>query len=266
MKKLSLTSNAASNHQELFPDHESRLQETDPEFIELFDNFAFGEVISHSRLDARTRMLMILGSTIAAKGLGEFRIMLGAALNVGLTPVETKEVLYHAVPYVGVAQVIDFLDATNEVLQARGISLPLAGQSTTTTKTRFDKGVAAQKAIFGDAIEKMRKSAPSDEGHIQDFLSANCFGDYYTRAGLDIQTRELLTFALLVSLGGCQPQVKSHVVGNVKMGNDRECLIDVVTQLLPYIGYPRSLNALQAIDEAAPLVEAAADCDPRTDH
>jgi 4-carboxymuconolactone decarboxylase len=88
--------------------------------------------------------------------------------------------------------------------------------------------------------------------HIQDFLAANCFGDYYTRNGLDLKTRELLTFAMLISLGGCEPQVKGHVTGNLNIGNDRTVLIDVVTQLLPYIGYPRILNALRVIDEVVP--------------
>jgi 4-carboxymuconolactone decarboxylase len=54
---------------------------------------------------------------------------------------------------------------------------------------------------------------------------------------------------MLVSLGGCDPQVKGHVAANLNVGNDRAGLIDVVTQLLPFIGYPRTLNALRAIDE-----------------
>jgi len=257
MKKISLTENAVKNHEELFSNHESKLQETDPEFIELFDNWAFDEVIRQSKLDVRTRVLMILGSTIAAQALGEFKAMVGAALNVGLSPVEIKEVLYQSVPYVGVAKVFDFLHATNDLLKDRGISLPLPDQTTTTPETRFNNGVAVQNAIFGDAIERMRQQSPKDEWHIRDFLSANCFGDYYTRSGLDVRTRELLTFAFLISLGGCDPQVKAHVAGNLRIGNDRKRLIDVVTQLLPYIGYPRSLNALRTIDEVVPFVDMA---------
>jgi 4-carboxymuconolactone decarboxylase len=57
---------------------------------------------------------------------------------------------------------------------------------------------------------------------------------------------------MLISLGGCDPQVKGHVAANFNVGNDRARLIDVVTQLLPFIGYPRSLNALRAIDEVSP--------------
>jgi len=262
MKKISLTVDAVKNHEELFPNHKSKLQGSDPEFIEIFDNWAFDEVVRQSKMDVRTRVQMILGSTIAAQALGEYRVMVKAGLNAGLTPVEIKEVLYHCVPYVGVAKAFDFLHATNEVFQDNGICLPLEGQATTTPENRFDDGVTVQKAIFGDLIDKMRQQSPKDELHIQDFLSANCFGDYYTRNGLDIKTRELLTFAILISLGGCEPQVRAHVTGNLKIGNDRERLIDVVTQLLPYIGYPRSLNALRVIDEVVPFVNT--DCGPKT--
>lgn len=257
MKPIRITENAIRNHEELFPNHESNLQKTDPEFIEIFDNWAFDEVIRQSRLDTKTRVMMILASTIASQAPGEYKVMVGAALSVGLTPVVIKEILYQSVPYVGVAKVFDFLHATNEVLQSKGVSLPLAGQSTTTPETRFKEGTAAQKAIFGEAIDKMREQSPKDQLHIQDFLGANCFGDYYTRNGIDLKTRELLTFAILISLGGCEPQVKGHVSGNLKIGNDRTRLIDVVTQLLPYIGYPRTLNALRAIDEVAPEPNAA---------
>ena len=252
MKTIHITENAVRNHEELFPNLESQLQKTDPEFIALFDNWAFDEVIRQSQLDTKTRVMMILASTVASQALGEYKVMVGAALNVGLTPIVIKEILYQSVPYVGVAKVFDFLHATNAVFQEQGIKLPLESQSTTTAETRFDKGIAAQKAIFGEAIDKMRQQSPKDQLHIQDFLAANCFGDYYTRNGIDLKTRELLTFAMLVSLGGCEPQVKGHVTGNLKIGNDRARLIDVVTQLLPYIGYPRTLNALRVIDEVVP--------------
>src|SRR5271166_5320890 len=131
---------AQKNHDDLFPGHVSTLGITDPELIEVFDNFAFDEVLRHGNLDARTRLMVQLASMIACQALREFRIMLGAALIVGVTPVEVKEIVYQAVPYVGMAKVYDFLHVTNEVLTERGIKLPLPGQSTTTTETRFDKG------------------------------------------------------------------------------------------------------------------------------
>jgi 4-carboxymuconolactone decarboxylase len=148
------------------------------------------------------------------------------------------------------AKVFDFIHATNEVLKENGVELPVQGQSTTTPESRGEKGLAIQKQIIGsNLVEKLYTSAPEDQKHIQRFLSANCFGDHLTRSGIDVPTRELLTFSMLVSLGGCDPQVKGHVAANLHVGNSRAKLIDVLTQLLPFIGYPRTLNGLRAVDE-----------------
>jgi 4-carboxymuconolactone decarboxylase len=117
-------------------------------------------------------------------------------------------------------------------------------------ENRMEKGLAVQKQIIGsDVVEKLYSSSPKDQLHIQHYLSANCFGDHYTRTGIDVPTRELLTFSMLVSLGGCEAQVKGHVAANLKVGNNCARLIDVLTQLLPFIGYPRTLNALRVVDE-----------------
>jgi 4-carboxymuconolactone decarboxylase len=246
---MAISETARKNHEELFPDHESTLKVTDPELIEVFDNFAFDEVLSNGNLDTRTGLVVILGALIASQALREYRVMLGGALNVGVTPVEVKEIVYQAVPYLGIAKVFDFIHATNDILESRGIKLPLEGQSTTTPETRCEKGLALQKEIFGDAIDTMYQASPENQLHIQEFLSANCFGDYVTRKGLDIKMRELLTFSMLLSLGGCEPQLKGHIQGNLNIGNDREVLLSVVTQLIPYVGYPRALNAIRCINE-----------------
>ena len=225
----------------------------DPELFEIFDNFALGEMLGHGGLDARTRLMCILASNVASQGRAAFRATLDAVLGAGVTPVEVKEVLYQAVPYVGMAKVADFIGAANDVLEARGVGLPLEGQSTTTPADRFEKGLAVQRSIFGAGhIDAMREAAPENQKHIQQYLSDNCFGDFLTRGGLDVKTRELVTFSLLVSLGGCEPQVKGHIAGNVNLGNDKAVLLAVVTQLLPYIGYPRTLNAIGCLNEVLP--------------
>jgi 4-carboxymuconolactone decarboxylase len=248
---MALSDAARRNHDALFPDHRSSLTTTDPEFIEAFDNWAFGDVIEDAPLDVRLRLMLQLASLIACHSVAEYRVMLGAALEVGVTPVEIKEILYQAVPYTGMAKVFDFLHATNEIFNSRGIELPLAAQSTTTRETRHDNGLAIQKRLFGDRIEKAIAESPKDQLHFQRYLSANCFGDYLTRKGLDLGTREILTFSMLASLGGCESQLATHVAGNLAAGNDRKTLISVVTHLLPFIGYPRALNALRVVNEVA---------------
>lgn len=248
-----LTPTAIMNHEELWPDYISKLKETDPELIEVFDNFAFDEIIRHDAMDSKTRVMVILASTIGSQALTEFKMFVNAGLNVGLTPVKIKEVVYQAVPYVGIAKVIDFLNSVNEIFTERGIKLPLEGQAVTTAETRLEKGLAKQKEIVGnERVEAMYKNAPDDLQHIQKYLSNNCFGDYITRNGLTVQQREMVTLSFLIALGGTEPQIKGHIQGNANVGNNRQTLINIITQLLPYVGYPRALNAISCLNEVLP--------------
>jgi len=249
---MNISETAHKNHEGLWPGYESKAGATDPELIEVFDNFAFDEVISHDEMDTQTRILMILASTIGSQALTEFKMMASAALNVGATPVEIKEIVYQAVPYVGIAKVIDFRYAINEIFRERGIALPLESQSTTTPETRLEKGLAKQKEIFGDMIDNLYKNSPKDLLHIQHYLSANCFGDYVTRNGLDVKNREMVTLSFLIAFGGTESQMKGHIRGNANVGNDRQTLINLMTQLLPYVGYPRTLNAINCLNEVLP--------------
>lgn len=224
------------------------LYETDPEFMERFEHFAFQEVPNEEgqQLDDNVRYMAILAALIGCQGTEEYRLVLPRALKAGLAPVAVKEIVYQAVDYLGIGRVLGFLNVTNEIFEQNGITLPLEGQCTTTLENRLEKGVQAQAEIFGEHMKEAWKA-----GHINRWLAANCFGDYYTRTGLNLAQREIITFCFLAAQGGCEPQLTAHAAGNMNLGNDKEFLIRVVSQCLLYIGYPRSLNAIACINKAA---------------
>jgi 4-carboxymuconolactone decarboxylase len=143
-----------------------------------------------------------------------------------------------------------FLKITNEVLTEKGILLPLEGQATTTMENRLEAGTQAQVDIFGEGMKDFWKSGPEESRHINRWLADNCFGDYYTRTGLDCKQREMITFCFLASQGGCEPRLTSHAAANMKIGNDKAFLIKIISQCIPFIGYPRSLNALRCVNDA----------------
>ena len=249
--KMAITKFAKEYHDKMFPGYVSSFLETDPEFIERFDNFAFDEVAGHDDLDDKTRFMAILATLLGCQGTDEFHAMLPGALNFGVTPVEIKEIVYQAVAYLGIGRVFPFLKITNEVLKEKGIKLPLPSQATTAAENRREAGTQAQVDIFGEQMRDFWKSGPEESRHINYWLADNCFGDYYTRTGLDYKQREMITFCFLAAQGGCEPQLTSHAAANMRLGNDKEFLIKVISQSLPYIGYPRSLNALRCVNEAA---------------
>mgnify|MGYP005761877263 FL=1 len=224
------------------------VRETDPEFVERFEHFALDEVVNEpgQQLDEVTRHMAILATLLGCQGTEAFRRELPQALDAGVTPVMAKEVVYQAVDYLGIGRVLPFLDITNEVLKAQGVALPLEGQATTTMEDRLEKGAQTQADIFGPQMLEAWKT-----GHINRWLAANCFGDYYTRTGLTLAQREMITFCYLAAQGGCEPQLTAHAKGNMNLGNNKAFLIRVISQCLPYIGYPRSLNAVACVNKAA---------------
>ena len=224
------------------------LYDTDPEFVERVEYFIREEVTKEEgqQLEEPVRSMVILASLIGCQGVELFRELLPSALDGGLTPVMIKEILYQSTDYVGLGRMLGFLTVVNEVLKSRGISLPLEAQATTTLEDSLEKGSQAQVDIFGEGMRDFWK-----KGHINRWLAANCFGDYYTRKGLNLAQRELITFCFLAAQGGCEPQLISHGAANMRLGNTKEYLMKVISQCLPYIGYPRSLNAITCVNKAA---------------
>lgn len=222
------------------------IKKTDPEFAEIFDYFAFDEVGNQNNLDSKSRFMVILAALMGCHGMEEYKLILPMALENDVTPVEVKEIVYQATAYLGIGRTFPFLTLTNEILETEGISLPLEPQGTVMKETRREAGTQIQVDIFGEGMKEFWKGGP-----INKWLAANCFGDYYTRKGLDLKQREIITFCFLAAQGGCEPQLTSHAAGNMRIGNSKDYLMNVVSHIVPYIGYPRSLNAIACINEAA---------------
>ena len=232
-----------------------RLKETDPQFAERMLHFADVEVARdpETELEPTTRYLAILATLLGCQGADEFRIQLGRALDAGLTPVQAKEVVHQAVDYLGIGRVRPFLAITNEVLEARGVALPLPDQTTTTKENRLEAGNAKQVELFGEGMDKSY-----ERSKVNYWLADNCFGDYYTRTGLTNLQREMITFCYLAAQGSVEPQLLAHTKANIALGNTADFLRTVVLQNLPYIGYPRTLNALRIVAEADKAKQGAA--------
>lgn len=163
---MAITENAKNYHEKMFPGCVSDFQRTDPEFMELFDNFAFDEVVNQDDLDDKTRFMAILAALLGCHGVDAYRLMLPAALNFGVTAMEIKEITYQAATYLGIGRVLPFLKVCNEVFEAQGIALPLERQATTTMEDRREAGAQAQIDIFGEGMRDFWRTGPEESRHI----------------------------------------------------------------------------------------------------
>lgn len=252
-----VTDAARSRFERMYPGSVSILERTDPEFMERFHNFAFDEALhdaeGNALLDERRSALSVLAALVGCQGDLAYRVILAGFLTAGVvTPSEVKEVVYQASAYVGVGRMLPFLKETNDVLEARGVELPLPDQAMVEPayEPRAAAGEQVQIEAFGEGMRGFAEAGDPAYPQINRWLSANCFGDWYTRGALELADRELVTFCLLAAQGGCEPQLESHIGANVRLGNDRRTLLAAASVCVPYVGYPRVLNAIAAVERA----------------
>ena len=247
MDRIELTQ---KKYQELFG-QQILASKTDPELMTILQRLIFGQIFFTGNLDDKTRELITITALTTNQTLPQLHAHTNVALNIGLTPIEIREAVYQSAPFIGFPKVLNAMDTINSVFASRGIKLPLKNEGTIEDNQRFEKGKELQYPLYGDKMQQNMKDLPGGLGEvIPTMLTESCFGDFYTRGGLDIKTRELLVFCALATLGGTEKQMASHAVGNLKVGNSKETLISAMVQCYPYIGFPRISNAISVIKEA----------------
>ena len=149
-----------------------------------------------------------------------------AALTIGVPAIEIREAIYQCAGFAGYPRTLNSLDVANTVFAEHGLALPLPAQGTVTEETRLEAGRAIQEPIYGTAMRTNLADVPDGLGvAMADLLTAHGFGDYYTRTGLDLPTRELLVLCILIALGDVPVQIASHAVGNLRLGTSRSTRI-----------------------------------------
>lgn len=235
-------------YQELFGGKRG-VHPTDPEFMDILQKFIFGEVSQVGELDNKMRELITISILTALQTLPQLSAHVQAALNVGLTPTQIREALYNCAPFIGFPKTLNAIAAMNEVFVKNGIALPLKDEATVTEDNRFDIGHSIQSPFYGNEIKEKYKDIPNGMGSkLTDFLTELCFGDFYSRTGLSIQTRELLAVCVLTALGQTGP-LKAHREGNLKAGNTIETIYAALLQCVPYVGFPLVFAAMDAIKD-----------------
>lgn len=245
----SRTQTANELYERIGDNSEFYLHDSDPKMSELLKKYIYADIASQSTLSLEDQELIKVVTQITLQIPQAYvKNYFYEALNAGIKPIELREALYQLLPYIGISRVIVYLDSLNEVFLEKKITLPSEDLATTDDNSRFEKGLEFQLNTYGNRIEKMRNATPELQKHLQDDLSAFCFGDIYTRNGLDLKKREFLTVAAIGALG-IEPQFKSHVRGVLSAGGSEADVMGIITVMSPYVGFPRTLNLMNYVND-----------------
>lgn len=237
------------NYHALFGGEALTGEGTDPEMMDILQKFIFGEVFQIGELSLKQREMITCITLATIQTFPQLKTHAGAALNVGVTPEELREVMYLTAPFIGFPKMLNAVSTVNEVFKERGITLPLGKQGTVTEENRHEKGVAIQDSLYPGGIVSAVSGIPGDMGEdVARFLTDYFFGEVYSRGTLDLKTRELLGYCVLTALEA-ESQLRSHFHGNMNAGNSPETITAAVIQCLPYIGFPAAIKALRIIKQ-----------------
>ncbi|MDR1615112.1 MAG: carboxymuconolactone decarboxylase family protein [Campylobacteraceae bacterium] len=236
-------------YRELFGALPPHGKESDPEFMEILRKFIFGEVFYTGDLDDRTRELLTITALSASQALPQLKGHINAALNIGVKPLEVREAIYGFAPSMGFPKTLNAISVMNEVFAQRKITLP-PSKNIVKESERYEKGRALRYPLYGDKTNKSLEGLPEElKTEVSKLVIEFNFGDFYTRDGLSTAKRELLRVALLATDGSEKEQIKTHAIGALKAGNDKDTILAAMVHLIPYIGLPKALKAIEAVKD-----------------
>lgn len=220
-----------------------------PELARLTVEFPYGDVYSRPGLTLQQRQLATVGALAAlGNAAPQLRFHIDGALNVGCTPEEILEVLIHVCGCAGFPVALNGISAAREVFQSRA-DLDFSPVSEPRPEDRFAQGEAVLAQIDnragGQIIAALKDIAPDMARYSVEFA----YGDLFSRPGLDLKTRELVTVAIFTALGSIAPQLRVHIHSLLNLGGTREEVVEVVTQMAVYAGFPAALNGIAVARE-----------------
>lgn len=224
------------------------------EFGEQCVGFVYGDVYHRPGLALPERQLVTVAALTALGYAGsQLRFHANAALNVGGSRRELVETVIQVSSFAGFPATLNALGelkALFETLPAEEPSpdepaeAPWAG-----IEDRYERGLAAMKAVDGEAGEKVAAALQDIAPDLATYIIEYTFGELYTRPHLSLRRREIVTVAACVALGTALPQLKVHIHGLLNVGGTEQEVVETILHLAFYCGFPAALNAITAARE-----------------
>ena len=213
----------------------------------MLDEAAHGGIWSRPGLPMADRMICTLGSLAVFPRLRSLRRHIGAALDLGLTPVAIREVLIQAGLYAGFSAAEETIALAEEICAARGIPLPPDPEEDVTLDELSRRGRERMESLHGER-SKDGYAAPGNKvsGALYGLAIQYGYGVIWFRPGLMPRQRALLAVAAFTALR-LPEQMRRFGHSALNVGATRTEVVEAVIQTAPFSGFPPALNGLVAL-------------------
>ena len=128
-----------------------------------------------------------------------------------------------------------------------------------TPDDRFESGMKVRRAVLGDAhVDRAEQRKTTLDADFQRFITEGAWGSVWTRPGLDLPTRSLLTLAILASLGHWE-EFQMHVRAARNTGASPDAIKEALFHVAVYAGVPAANRAFAILKETVAETAAAGD-------
>ncbi|MCY4778578.1 carboxymuconolactone decarboxylase family protein [Sphingobacterium sp. UT-1RO-CII-1] len=206
------------------------------------------------RLNAKEQNLVSIGGLAAKGDLQRLKSQLEKGLNAGLTVNQIKESLIHVYAYAGFPRSIRALQTFMTVIderKARGIvdADGIVASTIDTTEEKYERGKEVLKKLTGVRENETKTGYAAFAPIIEVFLKEHLFADIFERDVLNYSERELVTVAVLSSIGGVEPMLRSHLNICLHLGLTSEQLQQCVDIIATSVGEKEAEQAHEVLNE-----------------
>lgn len=226
-----------------------------PDLVRYLVEYSFGEIYAREVLDNKTKEQAVVAAlTALGTAAPQLKVHIHAALHVGCTPEEIREVIIQMCGYAGFPATLNGMKTLMEVLQETGQTL-----STTSvhagSEGRYERGKELLSQLAPAQERILRETYDPINPDITRYVIAFGYGDIYARGILPLRNRQVATIAALAAKGTAPSQLRFHIGGGLRAGLSEEEIVEIMLLISIYAGFPAALNGILATREVVTTLQ-----------
>ena len=230
---------------------EEKLSGICPDLSRYLIEYSFGEIYARELLDNRTKEQAVVAAlTAMGNATPQLKVHIHAALHVGCTPEEIREIIIQMCGYAGFPATLNGMKILMEVLDETGRNLSLESVHAG-SEGRYERGTKFLAMIAPEQEKILKETFDPINPDITKYVIAFGYGDIYARGILPVRSRQVATIAALAAMGTAPSQLRFHIGGGLRAGLTEEEIVEIMILISVYAGFPAALNGILATREVA---------------